>query len=919
MKAVCIMRLFAMRHWLALFAAAALAPIAAEGVAPIPISSLDDLRKIRHDGPYMLSAKYELVCDIDASASRDSAFEPIGDNRHPFIGNFSGRGGNVFVIRNLYINKPNMGHVGLFGVVGYGAEVSNVGVLADSIVGNYAVGVLAGSNNGRLADCYAGGVVVAAGRSESNAGGLVGVNSGGISRSYSMAAVAGRENVGGLAGLLLAPSGEVSQCFAVGAVSGSDFAGGLVGQAFGGRVEKSFSVGRVAGKGANSVVGGLIGRDFGGAPTWNDRGVFEANGVSGYVGAVSVSASYWDVEASGQRVSAGGTGKGGAEMMLRRTFNGWDFDGVWSIVDGACYPQLVKIPIYTYRLDYSVDMEECGRLAVLYGRGSVGLYGYGASVAVGGHVEVVAEPWGGCRFLGWSDGNVEARRFDVALRDFAVAAMFERAAAPRRAYRYAAGVGGALRAPGFSGTVPNVDTAVAGGRGPTVAAVPDSGYRFARWSDGVRGIARSDTVPPPGGVVKAVFVEDNRPIVKITSYQSLYLIGRYELYPLSGSYELASDIEILASDHFLPIGSAGAPFTGVFRGNGHKISGLRLYGAGNDFAGLFACAENANISGVYLEGAIDGGENAGMLAGMCINAAIDSCGVGGTVRGVGGVGGLVGRSVGSLITRSYSTARVDGLGPEVGGLVGSAAGSFLAQCYSSGGVSGGAGFAGGLAGRGSGGLAQYCYSVGSVSGDGVTGGFIGEAGGGIRIFQCYSAGYVAAAGIAAGGFAGTLGAADGNGEAVSIVDCYWDAERSGKGASAGGRGRGTAEMSRQGAYVGWDFEGVWETGDVGYPWLRGLVPELPPGVAFGPARVAVAAGPVAKPLMRVAGGALFVNARPGVSMQIRLVDMRGRIAARYDAVGTAKLALDNVPSGRYIAEAIERGRRVGAAQVRVLK
>jgi hypothetical protein len=198
------------------------------------------------------------------------------------------------------------------------------------------------------------------------------------------------------------------------------------------------------------------------------------------------------------------------------------------------------------------------------------------------------------------------------------------------------------------------------------------------------------------------------------------------------------------------------------------------------------------------------------------------------------------------------------------------------------------------------------------------GGFIGEAGGGIRIFQAYSAGFVAGAGIGAGGFAGILGGGGAGGEAVLITGCYWDAERSGKGGSAGGRGIGSAEMARPEAYGGWDFENVWEIGAAGYPWLRGLAPEFTPGAALEPSRLPPGA-PAAQPLLRVTGGAIRVNARPGAAIQIRLVDMRGKIAAKYDAVGKAKLTFDNVPSGRYIVEAVERGRRVGAARIRVLK
>lgn len=903
--------------------AAALVPLAANGVTPIPISTFDELRKIGRNADYPLDAEYELLYDIDASSSRVDPFEPIGDGRAPFTGRFFGRGGSVFVVRNLYINKPAYGNVGLFGVVGYGAEVAGIGIAADTIVGDYAVGTLAGSNNGRIVNCYGAGVVVA-GRAESNAGGLVGVNSGGIYRSYSTARVDGRQNVGGLVGLLrVSGVGEVSRSFAVGGVSGTDFVGGLVGQAFGGRIGESFSAGRVVGKRAGSVVGGLVGRDFGGSPVWSDRGVFEVDGVSSYVEAVSVSASFWDTEASGVRVSAGGAGRNGAAMRSRRTFAGWDFDGTWSIVDGAHYPQFVGMPLYTRKIVYAVDREECGRIAVLSGVGGVvEMYEYGAEVMSGADgFEVVAAPWGGCRFAGWGDGIKEARRVDAALRDTVFVAMFERESggAPQRVYRYAAGSGGMLRADGVSGLVDGIDTVIVGDkRGPIVAAVPDSGYRFLRWSDGVRNVVRVDTVPK-ADAPRAVFYQDGGEFKKISFYDDLFLIGRY--YPLDGNYELVNDIDISGMG-FEPIGSAGAPFTGVFRGNGHKISGLsldRVPAVGGDFRGLFGYVENAVISGVYVDGIVAGVDGVGVLAGKCINSVIDGCGVGGAARGRSGVGGLVGRSVGSLISNSYSTARVDGSESAAGGLVGGAVGSFLTLSYSAGTVSG-AGFVGGAVGHGGGGQAQNCYSVGSVVGDGIVGGFAGAAADGMRLSQCYSSGVVTGVGIGAGGFAGTLGVDSGvaGGDAVLIAGCYWDVERSGKVASAGGRGRGTAEMSRRSTYIGWDFAEVWDIAvGRGYPWLRGLAPGSVPGVSFERKR-SIAAVSV-KPLIRVVGRAIRVNAQSGEPIQIRLLDMRGKTVAMYNAVGSAKLFIDKIPSGRYIAEASERGRRVGVSAIRILK
>jgi hypothetical protein len=174
----------------------------------------------------------------------------------------------------------------------------------------------------------------------------------------------------------------------------------------------------------------------------------------------------------------------------------------------------------------------------------------------------------------------------------------------------------------------------------------------------------------------------------------------------------------------------------------------------------------------------------------------------------------------------------------------------------------------------------------------------------------------------AGGFAGTLGGGAGGfaGGVVSIAGCYWDAERSGRGVSAGGVGVSTAEMSSEGTYVGWDFAGVWDIGAVGYPWLRGLAPEEIPGVFLERRRRVASAGVSGKPLVRVVGRVVYVNAPNGEPVRIRLIDMRGKTVAKYDVVGMTKVLIDNrAVSGRYILEASRRGKREGVRSVRFFK
>ena len=72
----------------------------------------------------------------------------------------------------------------------------------------------------------------------------------------------------------------------------------------------------------------------------------------------------------------------------------------------------------------------------------------------------------------------------------------------------------------------------------------------------------------------------------------------------NSTFTLGADIDL--SDYgWTPIGSESAPFTGTFRGNGHKITGLCVNSATNN-AGLFGVVSNATIEGVSVSGSVAG-------------------------------------------------------------------------------------------------------------------------------------------------------------------------------------------------------------------------------------------------------------------------------------------------------------------------
>jgi hypothetical protein len=127
-------------------------------------------------------------------------------------------------------------------------------------------------------------VVVRAAGSQSAAGALVGLNSGGVTNSSSSGKVQGI-SAGGLVG---ANEGGVTQSSSAASVSGNSFLGGLVGENIAGAdIADSFATGNITSKSGNddTYVGGLVGADFGGIS--NSYATGNTNNPPGPVGGLA--------------------------------------------------------------------------------------------------------------------------------------------------------------------------------------------------------------------------------------------------------------------------------------------------------------------------------------------------------------------------------------------------------------------------------------------------------------------------------------------------------------------------------------------------------------------------------------------------------------------------------------------------------
>jgi len=318
-----------------------------------------DLDAIRNN----LGRRYILMNDLGSTtagymelasetADQGRGWEPIGTSDDQFTGSFNGQG---YEIKDLFINRPDEIHAGLFGEVGQEGVTKDIGVVNVTVIGDYYVGGLVGHSDGTVSNSYSTGSV----NGEEHVGGLMGHNGGIVNNSYSSGSVTGDSRVGGLVGWNQATlSNSYSSC----SVTGNWSVGGLVGDNwyYEGTVSNSYSIGSVTG---STHVGGLVGVNYYGSVThsYSTGSVTGSSQVGGLVGynTGTLSNSFWDRVTSGMEESDGGTGKTTAEMIDIDTFTEtetqgldkpWDITAVnpgqtnpaytWNIVDGETYPFL---------------------------------------------------------------------------------------------------------------------------------------------------------------------------------------------------------------------------------------------------------------------------------------------------------------------------------------------------------------------------------------------------------------------------------------------------------------------------------------------------------------------------------------------------------------------------------------------------
>ncbi|MFA6227380.1 MAG: hypothetical protein WC631_02810 [Candidatus Paceibacterota bacterium] len=327
------------------------------------ITNCTELQAINTD----LLANYILTNDIDCSDTVSwnggSGFEPIGTYASPFAGIFSG---DYYKITNLYINRPGVNGVGLFGYVG-GATITKVGIENVDITGQHDTGSLVGGviSNSTLSLVYATGVS----RGGNTTGGLLGYlgTNSTLDQAYFSGDVYGGTNstqgifVGGLIGDVGGSSILISNSYSTGTAhnngTGPVQTGGLIGCMYPGEsftLLNSYSTSVVSTDISAEGCGGLVGHHF---QTIQNSFATGAINCSGSIGGISnydatITNTYWyDNIGDGATncYSGGDTGctkinddNGGLSYFyssLNAPMNAWNFTDTWLEVSGD-FPHL---------------------------------------------------------------------------------------------------------------------------------------------------------------------------------------------------------------------------------------------------------------------------------------------------------------------------------------------------------------------------------------------------------------------------------------------------------------------------------------------------------------------------------------------------------------------------------------------------
>lgn len=358
------------------------------GILPagwVGIYTANQLYSIGNNVAYALNKQYILMNDIDLSMCSDEIDEKglvgstAASTNWKGVLNFSGQlDGNGYTIRGLKINNLGTANQGLFSSTTTTSVIKNLTLENVDIKGGTGTGAIAGTGAGTITNVKVTGQITSNGNSVggligiststitiskcysnvsisstgSYVGGIIGqVKTGTITTSYASGNVTGSTRIGGFIGYALTNTLSISKCYASGEVNSSgNYAGGFIGhlyEYYSGTtsVSNSYSVGNVTGV---NYVGGFVGYQ----QVYNTTSSYKLNLLNcyslgkvtgtargGFCGTITSSSyntsknTYYVINTAGIATSAGGTGLSIDKATQKISFNAWDFNGTWDLIE----------------------------------------------------------------------------------------------------------------------------------------------------------------------------------------------------------------------------------------------------------------------------------------------------------------------------------------------------------------------------------------------------------------------------------------------------------------------------------------------------------------------------------------------------------------------------------------------------------
>ena len=639
-----------------------------------------------------------LTKDIDLG---DEEWTPIGKgSSYAYKGTFDGAG---YTVKGLKITGTATQNCGLFGYVS-GGTVKNLTVEGTVIGGECTAGII-GEQNGTAC----------------------------VENCVNRATVSGTNNVGGIVGKVNGSSEKyIRACANLGNISGSNSVGGIVGQAYY-KVTVSHCYNRGSVTAEVSKAGGIVGyMNDSGAKFSNcyTTGAVKGSNSAAVVGkksSGSLSSCYY-LDTLGADRNA--TAKTSEELKKLAPTLGEPFMTAPAGVNDG-YPIFAwQVPTY----------------AVTFRTGAAG-----AAITVNG-VSGQAD----------ADGKYTAKLPDGAYKSTVSAFGYQAAAGQVTVNGKAQSVTVTLtpvekRTVRFNDTTTDAKAAVTvtwDGDGRTVAAQSDGSYLLPEGAytytvkakgyakaGGALNVTKNETIRvtlTPSAAWDGE-TRDEKPSGEGTEIAPYQIGSGAELAWLANAVnnasgvtklyvELTDDID-LGGQPWTPIGKFGygssdRSFSGSFRGNGHTVKGLN---ASAEYAGLFGSINDAEITGVVVQGTVTSSNassgDAGGIVGRAIGTknTITDCGSEATVSGGSYCGGILGNSQnGSCaleITGCYNSGRVSAKDRAAGIVArfnGSSSAITLNTCYNTGEITSES-YASGIYGSNSVTISDS-YTVGAISG-----------------------------------------------------------------------------------------------------------------------------------------------------------------------------------------------------------